>query len=179
VDISVIVDNAVNLYKHGVKADIALIYGLSTGHFNPYDMVKLTASTGKILEPDGILLVEDADRIYNIFYSRGYKLVLPEYAGEDRIVLSVHAGYDVRKGVFKRITVDLTTMNRVCNEVHFWDVASSAAILWVFFNDVDFIPIGTQTRGILIARKPRGIDPNQYQAEPTITKPSTQASILF
>ncbi len=163
-------DNALNIHKHSVKADIALLYGFSTPHFNPYDMVRLTASVGRVLRHDGLYIVEEVDRMYNIMCLIGYKYVLPEIASEEEVVISMHAGYDVRKGVFKRLMLDLTTMRRSLSETYFWSVAGTAAILWVFFKDVDYLPMGRGTRGFLIARMPRGMDPSTYEEDPAIIR---------
>jgi len=53
-----------------------------------------------------------------------------------------------------------------------WDIASIAAFLWIFFEDVDFAALHTEFRGFIIAKKPRGIDPKQY-SKPPITVSST------
>ncbi|RLG73978.1 MAG: hypothetical protein DRO14_06145, partial [Thermoprotei archaeon] len=161
-------DDALNIHKYSVKADVALLYGFSTPHFNPYDMVRLAASVGAVLRYDGLYIVEEVDRIYNIMCLIGYKYVLPEIASEEEVVISMHAGYDVRKGVFKRLMLDLTTMRRSLSEAYFWSVAGTAAILWVFFKDVDYLPIDRGTRGFLIAKTPRGVDPSTYEESPAI-----------
>ena len=162
--------NALELYRYGVKADIALLYGLSTPHFNPYEMVRLVASTAKILEPNGVFLVEEADRIYNIFYLVGYKDVVAEYAGEDRVALSIHSGYDVRRGVFYRLFLDIPSMKRVRAPVRFWDIAGTASTLWFFFREVDFVETKSRRRGFIVAGKPRGINPDDYLEYPRIAR---------
>ena len=174
IEIETLIEDALKLHEHNIRADLALIYGLTTPHFNPYQMVTLIASIAWILKPNGILLVEEHDRIYQIFYRIGYKQVLAEYAGEDRIALSIHAGYNPLTGVFKRVFLDIPSMERVLADVRFWDIAGVAATLWIFFEDVDFKPTRTQIRGILIAKKPRGINPRDYTMLPTIVKGSQQ-----
>lgn len=165
---SVILDDATRLHKHGLQFDIALLYGLTTPHFSPYDMVKLISSVSKVLVPSGLFLLEETDRLYNIFYLLGYKDLVIEGVDNERIVLSLHVKHDVRKGTFERMTLNLIDMSRTLNDVYYWDVASTAALLWVFFADVDYIPIGKETRGMLISTKPRSIDVNQYQNYPAI-----------
>ncbi len=154
--------NALDLYRYSVKADIALLYGLSTPHFNPYEMVRLVASIAKILEPDGVFIVEEVDRVYGVFYLMGYKDVVAEYAGEDKISLTIHSEYDVRRGVFYRVFLDIPSMKMVKAPIRFWDVAGMASILWVFFKEVDFTPTRSSRRGFIVAAKPRGIDPEEY-----------------
>ena len=163
-----ILEDATLLYKRNITANLALLYGFSTPHFDPYSMIRLIASTAKILEPDGIFLVEDVDRIYSIFYQIGYKDINPEDVGEESVVLSLHAGYDVRRGVFKRLTVDLTTNQRVLTSGHFWSIASLAAQLWMFFKNVDYKPHDDKISGILLAISPRGLNPEDYEKYPEI-----------
>jgi len=169
-EICTIKDNILNIHRYDIKADIVLLYGFSTPHFNPYDMVRLAASVGKVLKNDGLYIVEETDRMYNITYLIGYERVLPEIATEEEVVVSLHAGYDVRRGTFRRLILDLTTMRRAIGEAYFWNIASTAAILWVFFKDVDYLPMGRETRGFLIARMPRGIDPSAYEEYPAIIR---------
>jgi len=64
--------------------------------------------------------------------------------------------------------VNSMTMRRAYTEHRLWDIASVAATLWTFFSDVDFVPTTSRLRGFLIARDPRGLDPEQYSKLPTI-----------
>jgi len=167
-DVDVLLCDAAEIHRHGVKADIALLYGLSTPHFNPWSMVRLTVSVAKVLEPSGVFIVEESDRHYNVFYKVGYKDVLPEYVSENKVVLTIHSGYDVRKGVFKRTVLNLLSMDRALIEVHFWSIANTAALLWVFFDNIDFLPANSQTRGLVLAKKPRGLNPELYGSQPAM-----------
>jgi predicted O-methyltransferase YrrM len=45
------------------KYDIALMYGFSLSHFNPWEMIKILSSIQEIIVEDGILLMEERDRI--------------------------------------------------------------------------------------------------------------------
>ncbi len=45
--------DATRLWELGLKADLALIYGFSTPHFNPWDMVRLLSSVADSLSDDG------------------------------------------------------------------------------------------------------------------------------
>ena len=164
----ILMKDATRLHELNVKYDIALLYGFSTPHFNPFHMIKMISSMGKILKTHGVFLIEETDRIYNIFYLAGYKDILLEYANNEEIVISMHLGHNVNKGTFERLTINLVNMEREKNEVYFWDIAGIAALLWIFFNDVDFIPINGKSRGIIVSKEPRGLNPTHYQQEPRI-----------
>jgi len=149
--------------------DVILVYGLSTPHLDPYQFVRVAAGMAACLDKDGVAVLEEGDRVYTILYKAGYREVHVEEAGEDRLVVSYHAGYDLRRGMFRRLIVDHYTGERVEAPMRLWDIAGLAGILWAFFEDVDFQPAGGATRGFLLARGPRGIDPSQYRAKPRIT----------
>ncbi len=153
-----------------IKADIALLFGYSTPHFDAYQLVTLTAIVANKLVDDGIYLVEEVDRLYTIFYLMGYERVHVEYANENRIVLVVHAGYEPRTGTFNQIIVEIPSMERAFSRTRLWDLASVAAILWIFFEDVDFEPLKSAYSGVLIARNPRNIDPRIYLKKPRIVE---------
>ena len=71
--------------------------------------------------------------------------------------------------MFRRVLLELPTGRKALMEVRFWDIASTAAIMWAFFEDVDFIPTRSSTSGMIIAHKPRGIPPENYSKNPSIT----------
>ena len=167
-----LVGDARELHRLSLEADLALLYGYSTPHFSPWDMVRFASSVASILPSDGVLLVEETDRIYNIFYRAGYKQILAERVDDEHTVLSLHSSYDVKRGMFKRMLVDLSSGERVGFEVHFWGLADAAAMLWAFFEDVDLVQTASPTTGFLVARRPRGIDPEQYRGDPAVLRPS-------
>ncbi len=170
VDIEVLKEDAVNVWRHGLRIDIALLYGLSTPHFDPYKMIQLVAGTAWMLRPHGMFIVEEFDRVYGILCRVGCKDVVVDYVGEDRIVLSVNVGYDSRTGTFKNMHIDLADMRRVALSYRLWDIAGTAAILWTFFEDVDMIHTQSMLHGVLIARKPRGLNPENYSKVPKIVQ---------
>ncbi len=150
--------------------DVILIYGLSTPHLDPYQLTRTAAGMARCLVPHGIVLVEEHDRIYGILYLTGYKQVFPEEAGKESLVVSYHAGYNVNRGVFRRLIVNQYTEERVMAEARFWDIAGVAGILWAFFEDVDYQSLeGRWDRGFILARGPRGIDYKMYTNYPKIT----------
>ena len=170
--IRTVVGDARELHKLNIEADLALLYGYSTPHFSPWDMVRFAVSTASILPEDGVLMIEETDRIYNIMYRTGYRHVLTERVDKNHTVVSLHAGYDAKRGMFRRVMVDLASGERVEFEVHFWSLAGTAAILWAFFEDVDIVQTATPTTGFILARRPRGIDHDQYPETPIAAGPT-------
>ncbi len=156
------------LWELGISADIGLLFGFSTPHFNPYDLVRIVAGMASILGSKGVFVVEESDRIYSIYQRIGYKDVYAEYADEDHVVLSIDSGRDPLKGVNKRLIMDLITGDRVSSEVRLWDIAGVASILWCFYSHVDFIKYRHPYSGLLVAWRPRGINPIQYTRYPEI-----------
>lgn len=135
--------------------DVALIWGLTTPHFSPWEWVRVLSRVSRILVDDGLFSYDEADRAYTVFYLQGYKELLPESVEKDRVVISVHRGKDPRSGYFNRLVMDLVSGEREEMDVYFWDLASSAAFTWVFFSDVDYLMTRGPYRGIVLARGPR------------------------
>ena len=69
-------------------------------------------------------------------------------------MISLHSSYDPRKGVFKRLIIDLIEGGKASDDFYFWGLADSAQAMWMFFNDVDF-KMRDPYRGVLIAKEPR------------------------
>jgi len=88
------VADAREVRKLGRRFDIAPIYGLSTPHFDPWDIARVFVSVSEVLIGNGIFVIDEADREYTIFLTQGYKEVLVESVSEGRLVASFHAGYD-------------------------------------------------------------------------------------
>jgi len=137
------------------KYDVALMWGLTTPHFNPWMWIRVLANISRIISDNGVFIYDEVDRIQSIFFGRGYREVLPELIEENRIVLSIHANRDSKRGDIEKLVVDLATGERVKMHIYFWDLASSAAFTWIFFEDVDFVPAESQFKGFIIAYKPR------------------------
>ena len=157
-EVSIALVDAREVHTLKREFDLALVYGYTTPHFNPWDMSKLTASVSESLTDDGVLLIEEQDRQYLIFYRGRYKDWLVEDLGPERLLVSVHRGYDPVKGVFKRASLDLLAREGpVVGEYCFWGLANLMTLLWLFFEDVDFSPYEGRGMydGIVIARRPR------------------------
>ncbi|MCD6368915.1 MAG: class I SAM-dependent methyltransferase [Thermoproteales archaeon] len=58
--------NAIEAHKLG-KFDIVLMYGAILTHFDSWNMPRLFASSAKSLKEDGIIVIEEFDRIHRIF----------------------------------------------------------------------------------------------------------------
>jgi len=131
--------DATRLPEVGQTFDVVLLYGLSTPHFCPWDMAKVFAGASEVLEDDGVFLVEEADRVYSIFYLTGYRRTLVETGPDSPTVfMSTHVGYDPKTGFFKRRFIDLKNPeNDEVMDVHFWSLAGSLALGWMFFEHVD------------------------------------------
>lgn len=154
--VKVIKVDARSIHELRIKEDLILLYGFSMPHFNVWETLKLFASVSEVLTDDGLFLVEEVDRRYTIFYLAGYKDVLPEAIGNGKVTISLHHGYDISKGVFKRSLVNLLTGEIISHEFFFWGIAELAALMWIFFKDVDFSPhIGGIMRGFLLGKNPR------------------------
>jgi len=58
--------NAIEAHKLG-KFDIVLMYGAILTHFDSWNMPRLFASSAKSLKEDGIIVIEEFDRVHRIF----------------------------------------------------------------------------------------------------------------
>ncbi len=153
IDISV--TDAKDVWKLKEKFDLCLIYGLSTPHFNPWDLVKLFSSVSEILVDDGLFVVDEADRRFRIFLEQGYKWALAEELDPKEFMVSFHSGYDFTKGTCKRTYVNFESPTKPSKlEVFMWGLAEVGAFLWTFFKDVDLVRLGG-TRHFILGYQPR------------------------
>ncbi|MGY0287931.1 MAG: class I SAM-dependent methyltransferase [Candidatus Methanodesulfokora washburnensis] len=149
---NVIAVDARELYKLKLEVDIAILWGLTTPHFNPIDLIKLYGSIGTILQKEGVLIVEEVDRFYSVCMLRGYKDFLLERHDKRGPVFSIHYKHDFLTGYTTRII--LAGEETHLMDVYFWDIASSIAFAWMFFEDVDFVQ-GRPYMGYILAHRPR------------------------
>ncbi len=120
--------------------DIALLWGYSAPHFSPWDLVRVYASTAKLLKREGVLLLEETDRLYTVLTLVGYKdfLVEADYGAEK--LVSIHLDYDTYRGIYKRGYYLVPGFREVgVMSVKMWDLASIAAYGWCFFREVDIV----------------------------------------
>jgi len=169
IDVKLVDEDSRRLYKLSNKYNIVLIYGLSTPHFNPFQLISLVSSISQILYEDGILIVEEYDRVYSVYLTRRYEYLVPEDVSENRVVFSIHKDYDPVKGIFRRLYIDILSREKIFLDLRFWDLSSVACILWVFFKDVDFYSFSKRkVHGFLLGRFPRYINAENYSSSPTI-----------
>lgn len=156
------------LYTLNKTFDLAVMWGSSTPHFNPWTMNKLLASIAGILVGDGVLVLEESDRFYHIVHG-GYRHI-NVVEGKNRTVLDIYVDYNPLKGTCKRIVIDLGNPRRnTYMELYYWSIAALGALLWLFFKDVDILETGIRSIYVLVATKPRGtITLEQLRKQPTI-----------
>jgi len=167
--------DARSAHSLGKEYDIALMWGSSSVHFDPWNMNRLLASLTHVLSNNGLLVMQEADRFYSIIM-RGYKEVIyNEDEHEGKAVLDVFVGYDPLKGTCRRRVIDLRDTNRrVSIDLYYWSIASLAALLWIFFEDIDVIEIlqrGLRDKYVILAYRPRKVlSPTQFEREPYLFK---------
>jgi len=118
-------------YFRESRYDIAILWGLTMPHFDPFDTVKIFANASYVLKEDGFFLVEESDRVFNILYRTGYKDFLVETKTEDYTLISVHEGYNLKRG---------PDFEKIAEEEHrLWDIAGILGIGSVFFKDYNVV----------------------------------------
>ena len=151
--------DAKTMHTISEEYDIALMWGSSSPHFNPWDMNKLLASISYILNDNGLFIMQEADRFHNII-TRGYRdIIYVEEEYENKMVLDVLTGYDPLKGTYKRRIINLKKPSEKATlDLYYWSIAGLSALLWIFFRDIDVIEIPSQVlrpKYIILAHKPR------------------------
>jgi len=161
------------MHNRGEEYDIALMWGSSSPHFNPWDMNKLMASISHTLSDNGLLVMQEADRFYNIIV-RGYRdIIYVEEEYENKIVLDVFTGYDPLRGTCRRRVINLKNPDKTATmDLYYWNIAGLAALLWIFFKDIDIIEIpghAPRAKYIILAHKPRkGVKPEDFNEPPYV-----------
>ncbi len=69
------------------KFDIVLMYGAILAHFNEWNMLRLFASAAKALKDDGLVIIEEMDRI-NAIFGGGYKEIVIESGDPEKPYLT-------------------------------------------------------------------------------------------
>jgi len=148
--------DAKDLHKLGIKADIVLMYGNSHATFSTLDMIKFLSSASLSLKDDGILLIQGTNMFLAYIINMGYKYVLSERATDDKVLISVHGGYDEIRGMFKRIFIDLISRAKADVEIKFWDFAEILGLCKIFFKEAILEKIESY-KGIVICKYPKMI----------------------
>ncbi len=168
--------DAAEAYKLRKAFDIILIHGFSTPHFSPWSMVRVLAATAALSADDSLIIIQEADRRYTVFYQRGYRDLLIEKKDAERIILSVHAGYNPLTGTFNRTYLVLGGQEKlsrpVSYDMYFWGIAELRALLWTFYQKVDFVkidPVGpyTMTYFVLGFKPRRRLTPEDFEEMPS------------
>jgi len=152
----------------GEKFDVAALWGLTTPHFSPWSYVRFLSNVVRALTDQGLYVYDEGDRLRNLIYLKHRDVVAK--ASKDRFVLNIHADYDHSTGLETRIIYDPITGECAELKEHLWSLAASAAMTWIFFEDVDFITFRAPYSGIVIAANPRkGLDPGVFlSSEPSM-----------
>ncbi len=132
-----VVKDAVKVHELGVF-DVALLYGGPLAHFDAWSLLKMFASVSQSLNSNGVVIVEEMDRIYHIFRG-GFKDFIVETVSPEKLTVSAHSGYDAFRDVYRRVMYEMKTGRAVEVELTFRSVATIASLLWIFFHDVDLI----------------------------------------
>ncbi|NJE08350.1 class I SAM-dependent methyltransferase [Thermococcus sp. M39] len=120
--------------------DVAMLWGLTMPHFDPFETIKIFANVSYALKEDGIFLMEESDRVFNILYRVGYRDFLVETKTEEYTLISVHEGYNLKRGTFKRTYYKIPGFEKVSEDEHrLWDIAGILGIGSIFFKDFKLI----------------------------------------
>ena len=135
--------------------DIALLYGLSTPHFNPWRMIQLIHRVAAMLRDEGLFIIEEIDRRQTDLIDNPYQKMALTPGRNGQLLTSLHAGYNRYTGECKRDVVGLNVhIEPLRTEAYFWGIAELGALMWTVFSEVDFVEIG-QGRVIIVGRSPR------------------------
>ena len=167
VEVRTLPADARELHRIGLKADIAIMWGLSTPHFNPIDLMNVYGGISISLKDDGVMIVEEMDRFMIL---RNYKDFLLERYDEVPVI-TAHYKHDPLTGYTTRIIIRGEESHPM--DVYFWDIAGSLSLAWVFFRDVDFIRTSAY-RGCILAHRPRG----EHLKELIVNKPCVYRTLL-
>ncbi len=137
-------------------ADVVLVYGLTMPHFDPWRASLLLNTMREIVKPEGAVLIHHLDQIYWEGYLHPSGEVYPFFFDGD-ITLSLFKGYDTPGGSMRRVVVSPRKGEMVEYGVYQWNLSLMAALTWVFFEEVEYLPIlPDQSAGMIMGIRPRG-----------------------
>ncbi|AEM38115.1 Methyltransferase type 12 [Pyrolobus fumarii 1A] len=161
--------DALDAYKLG-RFDIVLMYGAILAHFNEWDMPRLFASAANALKDDGVIIIEEMDRVDMIF-RKGFKEIIVENTDLEQLSISFHVRYDLITGSYYRAFVRLKDFEATILPLNFRSIAHIASTLWLFTKDVDIIPTEEESLYFVLGKEPRrAINPEGLMEDPTILK---------
>lgn len=142
------------------RHEVALLWGHSMPHFDPFEAVRLFSGVAAVLKEDGVFFIEETDRIKRFFYESSPKSFFVEKGKEERLV-SLHEGYSVRRGMERRGYYRLPGFEKVVDmELRPWDLASQLALGRIFFRRAELITPEEHglagVSNVIILRGPKG-----------------------
>ena len=144
------------------------MYGAMFPHFDSWNMCRLLASAAEAMKDEGVVVVEELDRVDMIFRT-GFREVILENPNPEELSISVHVGYDVVRGAYKRCFMRLRDLEHVEMPLSFRSVSAIAATLWLFTEDVDLILAGERWAYFILGRRPRRlIRPERLAGDPAV-----------
>ncbi|MDK2383360.1 MAG: hypothetical protein QI199_00945 [Candidatus Korarchaeota archaeon] len=124
-------------------------------HFDTWRTVLLLNSIREIVKPEGAVLIHHLDQVYWEGYLHPSGDVYPFFLEGD-LTLSLFKGYDVKRGSSRRVVVSPRTGEMADYNVYQWNVSLMAALVWIFFEDVEYFPILEDgSAGIIMGIGPR------------------------
>ena len=155
-DVETIAIDASKVHEIGEIFDVAILWGSSTPHFSPDHLLKVFSSVALTIKDTGIFLVEEIDRTFRVFLTRGYKEFLVE--GENAV--SIHSGYDHTTSMFIRKLYKLPGFEYVSDmKVKMWDTPTVAAFGKTLFRNVKIVWSyehgGKKCGDVIIMKDPR------------------------
>ena len=145
--------NALEEHKLG-KFDIVLMYGAILVHFNEWELPRLFASSASALTDDGIVIIQEMDRVHAIFRG-GFKELVIENTDPEKLSISYHLKYDLVTASYYRVFVRLKDYETAILPINFRSIAHLASTLWLFTKDVDILPTGAESIYFILGKSPR------------------------
>lgn len=158
--------NALDAYKLGTY-DIVLMYGAIFAHFNSWDMCRLLASASEALAEKGVMVIEEFDRVHNVFMG-GFKDIILENPKPENITISFYVDYNPVTGSYLRRFVRLRDGKNVLVPLNFRSISTIASLLWIFMKDVDMMKIDENLYLILGKDKRGAVGPSDLAENPKI-----------
>jgi len=139
-ELRLVTGNALELPSLVEEHDVAVLWGHTMPHFDPFQAVRLFSGVALVLGEDGVFFVEETDRIKRFLYGSAYRDFLVEQKARDYAVVSLHEGYDVRRGMEERGYYRVPGFKRIAEmKLRPWDLASQLALGRIFFRKAELI----------------------------------------
>lgn len=153
--------DALNLPHLVGSHDVAVLWGHTMPHFDPFEAVSLFSGVATVLREGGLFFIEETDRIKRFLYGTAYKDFLVEGGLDEKKLVSLHEGYNLRRGTEKRGYYRLPGFEKVADmELRPWDLASQLALGGIFFRKVELITPEEHglpgVSSVIIFRGPKG-----------------------